>query len=101
MIDVALTWIVNRINVDLGQTSPPEIVTGNASMIDSGQDNATQNLNNVGIATVVNIERENTLRNQPFHRKVSGDDGLPKTPRLYPPPPKITKKDGSPEAVCA
>ncbi|MFN4079854.1 MAG: DUF4255 domain-containing protein [Saprospiraceae bacterium] len=79
MIDVALTWIVNRINVDLGQTSPPEIVTGSVSLIDSGQDCATQNLNNVGIATVVNIEQENTLRNQPFHRKVSGDDGLPKT----------------------
>lgn len=79
MIDVALTWIVNQINTDLGQTSPPEIVPGNVSSLDSGQDSSTQNLSNVGIATVVNIAQEHTLRNQPFHRKVSGDDGLPKT----------------------
>ncbi len=78
MIDIALNWIVLQINSDLGQVSPPEVVLGNVSSLESGQDSATQPLTNAGIATVVNIEQEPTLRNQPYHRKVNGDDGLPK-----------------------
>lgn len=79
MIDVALNWILQQLNTDLGQVSPPEVVLGNVSAVESGQDSSTQSLTNVGIATVVNIEQEAALRNQPYHRKVNGNDGLPKT----------------------
>jgi hypothetical protein len=77
MIDQVLSAVVSRLNTHIG-TADPEVVLGNISLIDAFQGGAAQPLSDKVIASVVNIEQDETLRNIPFRRGTVGADGLPR-----------------------
>jgi hypothetical protein len=76
MIDQALSAVIARLNTYIG-TVEPEVVLGNISLIDAFQGSASQNLSDRVIASVVNIQQEETLRNLSFRRTTTGPNGLP------------------------
>jgi hypothetical protein len=86
MIDQVLSAVVNRLNTDIG-TLDPEVVLGNISLIDAFQSGSSQNLNDKVIASVVNIEQEEALRNLPVRRTTTAAGGLPqaieRAPEIY------------------
>lgn len=86
MINDALHIIVGLINDYIG-VIPDEVSLGNISLIDAYQDTSATELSEKVIASVVNIEQESTLRNLPYRKTVTGDDGMPKgvqqSPKIY------------------
>lgn len=86
MINDALQIVVAMINEYIG-VAPPEVTMGSISLIDAFQDTSSQSLNDKVIASVVNIEQEASLRNLPFRKTVTGEDGIPRTleqsPEVY------------------
>jgi len=86
MIAQALNAIIGQLNSYIGLVDP-EVILGNISLIDAFQDSSAQNLNDRVIASVINIEQEESLRNIPFRRTISGPNGLPegveRQPEIY------------------
>ena len=86
MIAQALNAIIGQLNSYIGLVDP-EVILGNISLIDAFQDSSAQNLNDRVIASVINIEQEESLRNIPFRRSISGPNGLPegveRQPEIY------------------
>ncbi len=86
MIAQTLNAIVGQLNAYIGLVDP-EVTLGNISLIDAFQDASAQNLNDRVIASVINIEQEESLRNLPFRRTVSDPNGLPtgveRQPEVY------------------
>lgn len=86
MIDQLLNAVVARLNAFIG-AADPEVVLGNISLIDAFQSGSSQTLSDKVIASVVNIEQEETLRNLPFRRPGTAPDGLPQVierpPEIY------------------
>lgn len=83
MIQQAIQTILSRLNTYIG-TAEPEAVLGNISLIDSVQDTSGQSLVDKVIASVINIEQEDALRNVPFRRAFIGQDGLPRVSEREP-----------------
>ncbi|HYH56104.1 MAG TPA: hypothetical protein VD772_05795, partial [Anseongella sp.] len=67
MIDQAINAIIAQLNNYIG-AADPEVILGNISLIDAFQDSSSQSLSDKVIASVVNIEQEESLRNIPFRR---------------------------------
>lgn len=86
MIDQVLNAIITQLNTYIG-TVDPEVILGNVSFADAFQDNSSQNLSDKIIASVVNIEQEESLRNLPFRRTVHTPGGIPqgqeRQPEIY------------------
>lgn len=86
MIAQALGAIVNQINTYIG-LADPEVILGNISLIDAFQETSSQSLADRVIASVVNIEQEESLRNIPFRRSITQPNGLPvgveRQPEIY------------------
>lgn len=87
MIRDALLFVIgllnNFVNPVLGSTDD-QVVLGNIALLDAFNDASSQNVTNKIIASVVNIQQENILRNQPHTRTVTGDDGQPRAIRQSP-----------------
>jgi hypothetical protein len=86
MIDQALSAVIARLNTHIG-AADPEVVLGNISLIDAYQGGASQTLSDKVIASVVNIEQEEALRNLPFRRGTVDANGMPRgverAPQIY------------------
>lgn len=86
MIDQVLNAIITQLNTYIG-TIDPDVTLGNISFADAYQDSSSQNLSDKIVASVINIEQEETLRNLPFRRTVPGPNGLPQAverqPEIY------------------
>lgn len=86
MIDQVLNAIITQLNTYIG-TVDPEVILGNISFADAFQDNSSQSLSDKVIASVINIEQEESLRNLPFRRTVFTTGGLPqgveRQPEIY------------------
>ena len=86
MISQALNAIIGQLNSYIGLVDP-EVILGNISLIDAFQDSSAQSLNDRVIASVINIEQEESLRNLPFRRSITGPNGLPdavkRQPEIY------------------
>jgi hypothetical protein len=76
MIDQVLNAIIVKLNTYIG-TLEPDVILGNIAFADAFHDNPSQNVNDKIIASVINIEQEESLRNIPFRRTVPNTDGLP------------------------
>jgi hypothetical protein len=83
MIDQVLNAIITQLNTYIG-TVDPEVILGNVSFADAFQDNSSQNLSDKIIASVVNIEQEESLRNLPFRRTVHTPGGIPQVQERQP-----------------
>ena len=55
----------------------PQVVPGNIALIDAFQEASASNTNDKLIASVVNIAQEGTLRNLPFRKSTTNEDGIP------------------------
>lgn len=75
MIDQILNGILSQLNAYIGAVDP-EVILGNISFADAFQDSSSQNITDKVVASVVNIEQENSLRNLPFKRTVQTAGGL-------------------------
>ena len=75
MIDQILNGILLQLNTYIG-TVDPEVILGNISFADAFQDSSSQNITDKVVASVINIEQENSLRNLPFKRTVQTAAGL-------------------------
>ncbi len=75
MIDQVLNAIVTQLNTYIG-TADPEVILGNVSFADAFQETSSHNLSDKVIASVINIEQEDTLRNLPF-RRTAYSGGIP------------------------
>lgn len=86
MIDQVLNAIITQLNTYIGAVDP-EVILGNISFADAFQDNSSQSLSDKVIASVINIEQEESLRNLPFRRTVYTSGGLPqgveRQPEIY------------------
>lgn len=86
MIAQALNAIVGQLNNYIGLVDP-EVILGNISLIDAFQDASAQSLTDRVIASVVNIEQEEALRNIPFRRTIVPANGIPqgveRQPEIY------------------
>lgn len=86
MIDQAINAIITKLNAYIG-TADPEVILGNISLIDAFQDTSSQSLSDRVVASVINIEQEESLRNIPFRRTVNNGNGLPqgveRQPEIY------------------
>lgn len=86
MLSQALNAIIGQLNSYIGLLDP-EVILGNISLIDAFQDSSAQSLNDRVIASVINIEQEESLRNLPFRRSITGPNGLPdaveRQPEIY------------------
>ncbi|HLF64385.1 MAG TPA: DUF4255 domain-containing protein [Saprospiraceae bacterium] len=76
MIAQVLNAIIGQLNTYIGLVDP-EVILGNISLIDAFQDASAQSLNDRVIASVINIEQEESLRNLPFRRSTTDVNGLP------------------------
>ncbi|GAA0560452.1 DUF4255 domain-containing protein [Chitinophaga japonensis] len=76
MIDQILNAITGKLNTYIG-TLEPDVMLGNISFADAFHDNSSQNVNDKIIASVINIEQEESLRNIPFRRTIADAQGLP------------------------
>lgn len=76
MFAQVLNAIVGQLNSYIGLVDP-EVILGNISLIDAFQDASAQSLSDRVIASVVNIEQEECLRNIPFRRTRLDPNGLP------------------------
>ena len=79
MIDKLVEYIIAAINKDENFDDPgePKVVPGNISFIDAFQDASATGTNDKLIASVVNIAQEGTLRNLPFRKSTTNEDGIP------------------------
>lgn len=75
MLETALNIAVNALNSHIGLVDP-EVILGNISLIDAYQDSSAQGLNDKVVASIINIEQEGTLRNIPFRKTITGQNGL-------------------------
>lgn len=76
MIHQVIQATLDRLNSYIG-TADPEVISGNISLIDAFHESVSQSLTDKVVASVVNIEQEETLRNIPFRRSYLDRDGLP------------------------
>src|ERR1044072_3348468 len=76
MIDQILSAITAKLNTYIG-TLEPDVMVGNIAFADAFHDNSSQNVNDKIVASIINIEQEETLRNIPFRRVVRNAQGLP------------------------
>lgn len=76
MIHQVIQATLDRLNSYIG-TADPEVISGNVSLIDASRETASQSLTDKVVASVVNIEQEEVLRNIPFRRSYLDRDGLP------------------------
>lgn len=80
MIDKLVEYIIAAVNQDFDDpttTTEPKVVAGNIAFIDAFQDTSATSTNDKLIATVVNIAQEGALRNIPFSRASTSDEGVP------------------------
>lgn len=86
MIDQILNGILLQLNAYIG-TVDPEVILGNISFADAFQDSSSQNITDKVVASVVNIEQENSLRNLPFKRTIQTaaglTEGIQQQPEIY------------------
>ena len=86
MIDQILNGVITQLNTYIG-TVDPEVILGNISFADAFQDSSSQNITDKVVASVVNIEQENSLRNLPFKRSIQTaaglTEGIQQQPEIY------------------
>ncbi len=82
MIDKLVEYIIAAINLDFDDptiVTEPQVVPGNIAFIDAFQESSANSTNDKLIASVVNIAQEGTLRNIPFRKPSTNEDGIPIT----------------------
>ncbi|WP_373496437.1 DUF4255 domain-containing protein [Aquiflexum sp.] len=62
----------------------PEVVLGNLSLIDSYNDDLSTNISDRVVLSVVNIQQESILRNNPANRQIFDNSGLPRGVARHP-----------------
>lgn len=77
MIDQVLNAVVGLLNDHIGNTEP-EVLLGNLSLIESSQQGTETNITDRVVVSVINIQEENILRNNPSNRQVFDNMGLPR-----------------------
>lgn len=86
MIDQVLNALVGLLNDHIGNTEP-EVLLGNLSLIESSQQGTETNITDRVVVSVINIQEENILRNNPSNRQIFDNMGLPrgvaKNPGIY------------------
>lgn len=90
MIDKIVEYIITAINQDFDDpeiNNEPQVVPGNIAFIDAYQESSAMSTNDKLIASVVNIAQEGTLRNLPFRKTTTNEDGVPvvkeKSPEIW------------------
>lgn len=83
MIDQVLNTVIGLINSQIGSLEP-EVVLGNLSLIDSYSDDLNNSISDKVVFSVVNIQQESVLRNNPANRQVFDNDGLPRGVSRHP-----------------
>lgn len=77
MIDQVLSAVVGLVNDHIGNVEP-EVILGNLSLLDSSQQATETNIADRVVVSVINIQEESILRNNPANRQVFDTMGLPR-----------------------
>lgn len=77
MIDQVLGAVVGLLNDHIGNTEP-EVLLGNLSLIDSTQQVSETNISDRVVVSVINIQEESSLRNNPANKQIYDAIGLPR-----------------------
>jgi hypothetical protein len=83
MIDQVLNTVINLLNDHIG-TAEPDVILGNLSMLDSAQAGSETNTTDRVVVSVVNIQQESTLRNNPANRQIFDTAGIPRGVARHP-----------------
>lgn len=83
MIDQILNNVIDLMNEHFGSVEP-EVVLGNLSLIDSYNDDLSTNISDRVVLSVVNIQQESILRNNPANRQIFDNSGLPRGVARHP-----------------
>ncbi len=82
MIDKLVEYIIAAINLDFDDpmiVTEPQVVPGNIAFIDAFQESSANSTTDKLIASVVNISQEGALRNLPFRKAATNENGIPIT----------------------
>ncbi|WP_296702037.1 DUF4255 domain-containing protein [Algoriphagus sp.] len=77
MIDQVLSAVVGLVNDQIGNVEP-EVILGNLSLLDSSQQGAESNITDRVVVSVINIQEESSLRNNPANKQIYDTVGLPR-----------------------
>lgn len=77
MLDQVLSAIVKLLNDHIANAEP-EVLLGNLALMDSSQQGAGTNITDRVIMSVINIQEESTLRNNPANKQIYDTAGLPR-----------------------
>lgn len=77
MLDQVLSAVVGLINDHIGNTEP-EVLLGNLSLLDSSPQGTESNISDRVVASVINIQEESSLRNNPANKQIFDNMGLPR-----------------------
>lgn len=83
MIDQVLSAIVGLLNDHIG-TAEPDAVLGNLSLMDTTQAATDTNITDRVVISVINIQQESALRNNPANRQIFDNAGLPRGVARHP-----------------
>ncbi|MEN2280575.1 DUF4255 domain-containing protein [Algoriphagus sp. SE2] len=77
MIDQVLGAVVELVNEHIGNVEP-EVILGNLSLLDSSQQGGETNITDKVVVSVINIQEESSLRNNPANKQIYDNMGLPR-----------------------
>lgn len=77
MIDQVLSAVVGLVNDHIGNVDP-EVILGNLSLLDSSQQGVETNITDRVVLSVINIQEESSLRNNPANKQIYDTVGLPR-----------------------
>ena len=83
MIDQVLATVIDLINSQIG-SSEPEVVLGNLSLVDTYNEDLNNSITDKVVFSVVNIQQESVLRNNPANRQVYDNAGQPRGVARHP-----------------